>query len=62
MIGIEFKSGISAKSIVFDLLERGIITCTAGENAIRLLPPYIITKKEIINFLHTFAEILSKTK
>lgn len=60
MIGIEFNDRISAKNVVKELLNEGIITCPSGENVLRLLPPYIITEKEIIKFLHIFAEILSK--
>lgn len=60
MIGIEFDERISAKTISKELLNAGIVTCTSGENTLRMLPPYIITEKEIIKFLHTFAEVLSK--
>lgn len=62
MIGVEFNDGVSAKSVSAELLNSGVVTCTAGENVLRLLPPYIITEKEIIKFLHTFAEILSNIK
>lgn len=60
MIGIEFTEEISAKKVVKELLNEGIVTCPSGENVLRLLPPYIIAEKEIIKFLHIFAEILSR--
>ena len=60
MIGIEFNEDISAKKVVKELLNEGIVTCPSGENVLRLLPPYIIAEKEIIKFLHIFAEILSR--
>ncbi|MBU2494206.1 MAG: aspartate aminotransferase family protein [Bacteroidetes bacterium] len=62
MIGVEFNEKVSAKSVSAELLNNGVITCTAGENVLRLLPPYIITELEIIKFLHKFAEVLSIIK
>lgn len=62
MIGIELHKWVSAKKVSSELLNAGVVTCTAGENVLRLLPPYIITEKEIIKFLHIFAEIISNIK
>jgi acetylornithine/N-succinyldiaminopimelate aminotransferase len=60
MIGIEFKDGISAKKIAADLLENGIVTGTSGEAVLRILPPFIITEKEVEHFLKEFNTTLSK--
>ena len=60
MIGIEFKSNTNAKKIAAELLESGVVTGTAGENVLRLLPPYIITEEEIHHFIKEFSNIINK--
>ncbi len=49
MIGIEM--GSAAKEVVNRLLKRGFITNAAHETVLRLLPPFIISKKDIDEFL-----------
>lgn len=46
MIGIDFY-GISAGDVLLKLLEKSIISLTAGENVLRLLPPLIISDDQI---------------
>jgi acetylornithine/N-succinyldiaminopimelate aminotransferase len=46
MIGIQLKD-IEPKKVVAELLERGLITLTAGTDVLRLLPPLTITEEEI---------------
>jgi acetylornithine/N-succinyldiaminopimelate aminotransferase len=46
MIGIQLKD-IEPKKVVAELLERGLITLTAGTDVLRLLPPLTITEGEI---------------
>jgi len=58
MIGIELAEGIKSKDIAQKLLDNGYVVCTAGESVIRLLPPYIITEKEIVNFALKLKEII----
>ena len=60
MIGIELKSNVNVKKIAAELLESGIVTGTAGENVLRLLPPYIINEKEIHHFIKEFSNIINK--
>ncbi len=60
MIGVEFKSKVNAKKIAADLLKAGVVTGTAGENVLRLLPPFIITEKEIELFIKEFSYIINK--
>lgn len=45
MIGIECKEEVS--SIVSTLIDKGLLVLNAGPNVIRLLPPLIVTEKEI---------------
>ncbi|MBN1301228.1 MAG: aspartate aminotransferase family protein [Melioribacteraceae bacterium] len=59
MIGVEFHKEVNAKEFSSKLLRNGVITTTAGENVLRLLPPYIITEENIDNFINVFAESLN---
>lgn len=56
MIGVELEESVSAKGIATKLLGKGILCGTAGQNVLRILPPFIITKEDI----HIFAETLEK--
>lgn len=58
MIGIEFISGIQAKEIAKKLLDCGYVVGISGESVIRLLPPFIITENEIVNFVLKLKEII----
>lgn len=56
MIGIivdEGKQGAYANA----LIEKGVLALTAGKNAVRLLPPLIITKSEIDEALEIMKEV-----
>ncbi|SHI87357.1 acetylornithine/N-succinyldiaminopimelate aminotransferase [Clostridium cavendishii DSM 21758] len=46
MIGVEVK--MPAKIVQQKALEKGLLVLTAGENVIRLLPPLVISKEEIL--------------
>ena len=58
MIGIEM--GSAAKEAVNRLLKRGIITNAAHETVLRLLPPFVISKKNIEEFLTALDEVLTE--
>ncbi len=60
MIGVEFNESISAKSIAISLLEEGIVVGTSGDSVIRILPPYIITEKEVDIFIEKLTTVLNK--
>jgi acetylornithine/N-succinyldiaminopimelate aminotransferase len=55
MIGIEM--GNAAKEAVNRLLKKGIITNAAHETVLRLLPPFIISKGDIDEFLAALDEV-----
>jgi acetylornithine aminotransferase len=57
MIGIECAGDVGG--LVNELLHHGIIVGKAGENVIRLVPPLIITKRQIDRFVHVFQKILA---
>ncbi|HTY63493.1 MAG TPA: aspartate aminotransferase family protein [Acidobacteriota bacterium] len=56
MIGIQI--GSQAKDVVNRLLEKGIIANAAHDTVLRLLPPFIITKGDIDEFLKTLDAVL----
>ncbi|HEV8700411.1 MAG TPA: acetylornithine transaminase [Candidatus Polarisedimenticolia bacterium] len=56
MIGVALRR--PAAGVVEALFERGIVTGTAGERVLRLLPPYVISDGEIDRFLDAFASVL----
>lgn len=60
LIGVEFEKDIKVKDFVKDLLTDGILVGTAGENIIRIFPPFIIEKKEIEIFINSFRRIINK--
>lgn len=58
MIGIEM--GDAAKEAVTRLLDRGIITNAAHDTVLRLLPPFIIEKKDVDEFLAALDAVLEE--
>jgi len=60
MIGIDLYEKIEVKSIINKFLDRGILTLRAGNNVLRLLPPFTIGKKEVDMFCKTFYAILKE--
>lgn len=60
LIGVEFEKDIKVKDFVKDFLTDGILVGTAGENILRIFPPFIIEKKEIEIFINSFRRIINK--
>ena len=58
MIGIEI--GSAAKDVVNRLLEKGFITNAAHDTVLRLLPPFIISRNDIDEFLAALDDVLSE--
>jgi acetylornithine aminotransferase len=58
MVGIEI--GSAAPEVVKRLLRRGIITNAAHETVLRLLPPFVISKQDIDEFLAVLDEVLGE--
>ena len=57
MIGIGIQ-GTTHKEICGKLLEKGLLTLTAGKETLRLLPPLTISREEIDKGLALMAEVL----
>jgi acetylornithine/N-succinyldiaminopimelate aminotransferase len=59
MIGIEL-SGVSNKDVLHDLLDLGVMTITAGNNVLRLLPPLVIDYNDIDRGIDLIIQVLKK--
>ena len=57
MIGIELKQKVLP--FVKALREQKVVVLNAGMTVIRLLPPLVITYKQIDHLVETLAEVLS---
>jgi len=60
MVGVELDESLPVKDVMKELLEQGVVTGTSGNNTLRLLPPFVITAKEINLFLLTLTKVVSK--
>ena len=60
MWGIELDR--PASPVARELLAHGFVVGTAREKVLRLLPPYIVPKKALIEFIDTLTVILSEAK
>lgn len=59
MIGIEFKDEI-AKKVSGSLLEKGYLVGVVGDKVLRVVPPLIITKEEVLEFVNTLKKVLEE--
>ncbi|MCX8096197.1 MAG: aspartate aminotransferase family protein [Spirochaetes bacterium] len=62
MIGVDIDESVKVMDIINKLIEECILTLRSGENTLRLLPPLVITEKEINLFIKAFKKVLSKIK
>lgn len=58
MLGIELDSSVSALDIKKKLLDAGFVTATAGQNVLRLVPPYVIQPSHIDALVGNLKELL----
>lgn len=58
IIGIEFNQDVDVKILASKLLQNKIVVGTAGNNVLRLLPPFIIDTEQIIFFIKTLKIVL----
>ena len=56
MIGVELK--IRAMGVVRGLMDRGVLSLTAGPTVLRLLPPLVISKEEIDTVVDAITAVL----
>lgn len=63
MLGLALdEKVVTAKNIQKDLLNRGFIVCSAGQNTLRFLPPYIIEEKHIDALIEELKKIFASIK
>jgi acetylornithine/N-succinyldiaminopimelate aminotransferase len=60
ILGVEL--GNIAKNVVESLLNRGVVANAAHDTVLRLLPPFIITRKEVDDFLTILDTVLSEVE
>jgi len=58
MIGIDINPKINVGTIIKALMEKGILTLRAGENTLRLLPPFTTGKHETDIFCGALENVL----
>lgn len=56
IVGVQIDADLGA--IVAKAMEKGLLLITAGSNAIRFVPPLVVTKKEIDRAVQIFSECL----
>ncbi|MBA4603500.1 acetylornithine transaminase [Thermoactinomyces mirandus] len=60
MVGIELNRPVA--QVIGKLLENGLVTLSAGERVLRLLPPLIVKEKEISQAISIIKQTLAPTK
>ena len=58
MLGVDLDASVSALDVKKALLEAGFVTATAGQNVLRLVPPYVIQKPHIDALIAALKKIL----
>jgi 4-aminobutyrate aminotransferase len=56
MLGVEFPSGRLAEEVQLACFRRGLLVLEAGESAVRLSPPLVVTAEECRTALRLFTE------
>jgi 4-aminobutyrate aminotransferase len=62
MIGVELGQNSHRNEIVNALFRKGLLVLPSGNNAIRIMPPLIITEEEVNNGLTVLNDIFSKSQ
>lgn len=60
MIGIELNKKVPVKNMIDKLIAKKVLALRAGENVLRLLPPFTIRKKDIDIFCRKLFEVFSE--
>lgn len=58
MIGVDFSAAVSVKQVLDSLLERRILALRAGDNTLRLVPPFTVGAKEAEKLTQALSDIL----
>jgi 4-aminobutyrate aminotransferase len=60
MIGVQFDSGATAEAVQWACFRRGLLVLEAGDDAIRLAPPLIVSEDEMNTALRVFGEAVAE--
>ncbi|HEV2716009.1 MAG TPA: aminotransferase class III-fold pyridoxal phosphate-dependent enzyme, partial [Terriglobales bacterium] len=60
MMGMDLDSAETAKAVVAQLLQQGILINRTNETVLRFLPPYIIQKKQVDQVIRALDGALTK--
>jgi 4-aminobutyrate aminotransferase len=61
MLGIEFDTAVTRSKKIVKLFRNGILVLPAGRKSMRIMPPLIITKEEILEGLSIIDTVLAKS-
>jgi len=60
LVGVELK--VKAANLLELFHKRGILVCTAGEKVIRVIPPLVITRRQLDLFITKFTSVLDEVR
>jgi 4-aminobutyrate aminotransferase len=60
MLGVEFPSGKLAEEVQLACFRRGLLVLEAGESAVRLSPPLVVTADQCHTALRLFTEAVEE--
>jgi 4-aminobutyrate aminotransferase len=60
MLGVEFPTGTLAEEVQLGCFRRGLLVLEAGESAVRLSPPLVVTAEECRTALRLFTEAVEE--
>jgi 4-aminobutyrate aminotransferase len=60
MLGVEFPSGALAEEVQLACFRRGLLVLEAGESAVRLSPPLVVTADQCRTALRLFTEAVEE--
>ncbi len=59
MIGVQFDSGETADAVQLQAFERGLLVLEAGDDAVRMSPPLVVSQAEAQTAVRIFAEAVA---
>ena len=60
LAGVELN--VDAGKLLPMFHERGVLVCTAGQKVVRVVPPLVITSRQIDVFLGVFSDVLEEAR
>jgi 4-aminobutyrate aminotransferase len=60
MIGVQFDSGDTAEAVQLAAFRRGLLVLEAGDDAVRMSPPLVVTQDEMATAVRVFGEAVEE--